>query len=112
MPRSSTECWTISFPRARFRPTSLDDAWHRFGMLPTGAALYGALFAAAPEVTRHGQDYPELPLSALALMSSGTAAGEVARRGDTALIDQRRMPLDGPLRGEVLLPLRVDRTAP
>lgn len=97
---------------ARFRPTSLDDAWRRFGSLPQGAALYGALFASAPEVTRRGQDYPELPLSALALMSSGTAAGEVARRGDAALIDERHLPLDGPLRGEVLLPLRVDRTAP
>ena len=97
---------------ARFRPTSLDDAWRRFGALPNGAALYGALFASAPEVTRRGQDYPELPISALALMSSGTAAGEVARRGDTALIDVRRLPFDGPLRGEVLLPLRVDHTAP
>ena len=97
---------------ARFRPTSLDDAWRRFGALRPSAGLYGALFASAPEVTRRGQDYPELPLSALALMSSVTAGGDVARRGDAALMDEQQLTLDGPLHGEVLLPIRVDHNAP
>ncbi len=97
---------------ARYRPTSLDDAWRRFGALRPSSALYASLFASAPEVTRRGQDYPELPLSALALLSSGTAGGEVARRGDAALVDETHLSFDGPMHGEVLLPLRVDRTSP
>ncbi len=97
---------------SRYRPTSLDDAWRRLAGARASNALYAALFAAAPEVTRRGQDYPELPISALALLASGTAAGDAGRRGNAARLDERRVTLDGPLRGEVLLPLRVERNAP
>jgi len=96
---------------ARFRPTSLDDAWRRLGELRPSDALYAALFASAPEVTRRGRDYPELPLSALAVLASGGAAGDAGARGNTARLDERRVPLEGSLRGEILLPLRVERNA-
>ena len=97
---------------SRYRPTSLDDAWRRLGDLRPSDALYGALFAAAPEVTRGGRDYPELPVSALALLASGTSGGDANRRSDAARLDERRENVNGPLRGEILLPLRVDRNAP
>ncbi|MEO5616605.1 MAG: hypothetical protein ABIS67_02460, partial [Candidatus Eisenbacteria bacterium] len=97
---------------SRYRPTSLDDAWRRLGDLRPSGALYGALFASAPEVTRRGHDYPELPLSALAVLASGTSGGDASRHGDGARFDERRHTLDGPLRGEILLPLKVDRNAP
>ncbi len=96
----------------RYRPTSLDDAWRRLGEMRSGDALYATLFASAPEVTREGRDYPELPVSALALLAGGQGAGDGGRRGDAARLDQRRVPLAGPLRGELLLSVQVDAKAP
>lgn len=96
----------------RFRPTSLDDAWSRLAHLRSPDGLYAALLARAPEVTSEGRDYPELPLSALALMASGQSAGDEARRGDTAWLDEVRLPLDGAIRGELLLQVQVDSKAP
>ncbi|MBI5711018.1 MAG: hypothetical protein HZC42_12070 [Candidatus Eisenbacteria bacterium] len=97
---------------ARYRPTSLDDAWRRLASSRPADALYAALFARAPEVTSDGRDYPELPVSALALLSSGQAAGDLARRGDTARLEETRQPLDGLTRGELLLSITVDSRAP
>lgn len=96
----------------RFRPTSLDDAWRRLGTLRTGDALYGALFARAPEVTSDGRDYPELPVSALALLAGGQGAGDAARRGDAARLDEKRVGLGGIVRGELQLQVTVDPAAP
>ena len=97
---------------ARYRPVSLDDAWRRLASTRPSDALYAALFARAPEVTSDGRDYPELPLSALALLSSDQAAGDLARRGDAARLDEVRQPLDGLTRGELLLSITVDSRAP
>ena len=96
----------------RYRPTSLEDAWHRLLDMRSGDALYATLFAAAPEVTREGRDYPELPVSALALLAGGQAAGDGGRRGDAARLDERRVPFTGPVRGELLLSVQVDSKAP
>jgi len=96
----------------RYRPTSLDDAWRRLGESRSSDALYGTLFALSPEVTREGRDYPELPLSALALMAGGQGAGDGGRRGDVARLDQERVPMAGPVRGELLLSVQVDPKAP
>jgi hypothetical protein len=96
----------------RYRATSLDDAWRRFGRMRDSEAIYASLFASAPEVTRNGADYPELPLSALAVMVSGQTAGDPVRRGDTAILDSVRVPVQEALRGELLLTLNVDRKAP
>jgi hypothetical protein len=96
----------------RYRPTSLDDAWRRLGDLRSGDALYGAMFARAPEVTSDGRDYPELPVSALALLAGGQGAGDAARRGDVARLDERRLPLGGMVRGELQLQVSVDPEAP
>lgn len=96
----------------RYRPTSLDDAWRRIGEARPGNALYAALFASAPEVTREGRDYPELPISALAMLAGEQAAGDGGRRGDAARLDERRVPFTGPLRGELLLAVMVDAKAP
>lgn len=97
---------------ARYRPVSLDDAWRRLASTRPSDALYAALFARAPEVTSDGRDYPELPLSALALLSSDQAAGDLTRRGDAARLDEVRHPLDGLTRGELLLSITVDSRAP
>lgn len=96
----------------RYRPTSLDDAWRRLAEVRPGDALYATLFASAPEVTREGRDYPELPVSALALLASGQGAGDGGRRGDVARLDQRRVAFAGPVRGELLLSVQVDSKTP
>ncbi len=96
----------------RFRPTSLDDAWRRLGAMRPGNALYATLFARAPEVTSDGRDYPELPVSALALLAGGQGAGDAARRGDAARLDEQRVTLGGPVRGELQLQVTVDAAAP
>jgi hypothetical protein len=99
------------FP-ARYRPTSLDDAWQRLARLRPSDALYAAIFASAPAVTAEGRDYPELPGSAAALLSSGLAAGEITNRTDAAMLGETRLPLEGVTRGQLLLPLNVDSKAP
>jgi len=96
----------------RYRPTSLDDAWRRLGTLRPGDALYAALFARAPEVTSDGRDYPELPVSALALLAGGQTAGDFAGRGELARLDEKRESLAGEVRGELQLQVAVDRDAP
>jgi hypothetical protein len=96
----------------RFRPTSLDDAWRRLPAMHASDGLFGALFARAPEMTVEGRDYPELPTSALTLMSSDQVASDRGRRGDVALLDQTRLPLSGVVRGELQLLITVDSKAP
>jgi hypothetical protein len=95
----------------RYRPASLEEAWRRIGELRNTNKLYATLLARAPEVTREGRDYPELPTSALALLSGGTAADDVSRRGSQAILDEVRHPVNGHLHGEVLLEVVVDRDA-
>lgn len=88
---------------ARFRPTSIADAWARFGQFAFGCA-YSSLWARAPEITAEGRDYPELPSSTLSVMSAPQMAGDRARRGDwVSYFDEQRLPLPGALRGELLL---------
>jgi SpoIVB peptidase S55 len=96
----------------RYRPTSLDDAWTRLADYRATDRLYAALFAAAPEVTRDGRDYPELPTSALALLAGSQSAGDDARRGDRTILDEARLELGGRLRGELQLEVQVDEKAP
>jgi hypothetical protein len=99
------------FP-ARYRPTSLDDAWRRLGGRRASDALYAVVVAVAPAVTAAGRDYPELPGSAAAVLSSGLAAGDAARRAEATLLDETRLPFGDVTRGELLLVLTVDSKAP
>jgi hypothetical protein len=99
------------FP-ARYRPTSLADAWRRLGRIRSSGALYAAILAVAPDVTAAGRDYPELPASAAAVLSSGLAAGDLARRTEAALLDETRLPLGGVARGELEVVLTVDSKTP
>ena len=96
----------------RYRPTSLDEAWQRLAGLRSSDAIYATITARAPELTSEGRDYPELPLSALLVLASGGAAGERSRTGDTAFLDQTRLPINGVLRGELVLEVTVDPKAP
>jgi hypothetical protein len=99
------------FP-ARYRPTSLADAWLRLGRLRPTDALYAVILADAPDVTAAGRDYPELPASSAAVLSSTLATGDLARRADAALLDETRLPLEGVTRGELQLVLTVDSKTP
>jgi len=104
----------------RFRATSLDDAWRRLANRRTSDALYASLYARAPEMSREGRDYPELPASALPLLgmagslsgSSGDATTDKSRPSDLAILDEVRQPLDGALRGEIVLQLSVETHTP
>ncbi len=97
---------------SRFRPVSLDDAFDKLARLRPANALYATLWARAPEVTRDGDDFPELPSSALAVLAAPQNAGEQARRATWAVFPGPGTPIEGMLRGEVLLELNVDHKAP
>lgn len=96
----------------RYRPVSLADAWARIATVHRSDALYSALWARAPEVTSDGEDYPELPNSALAVLASPEAAGDGARRSTWALFPGPQAKVDGELSGEIVLDVVVDRNAP
>jgi hypothetical protein len=97
---------------ARFRAVSLEDAWQRLGSVRRSDALYAGVWARAPEVSVDGDDLPELPSSALALLAPPLQAGERVRRSDWALVQELRTPVEGVLRGELTLDLVVDHLAP
>jgi hypothetical protein len=97
---------------SRFRSVSLEDAWQRLGTARRSDALYAGLWARAPEVSADGDDLPELPTSALAILAAPQQAGDRARRSDWALVQEARVPYAGVLRGELLLELIVDRQGP
>ncbi len=97
---------------ARFRAVSLEDAWQRLGASRRSDALYAGVWARAPEVSADGDDLPELPTSALALLASPLQAGDRVRRGDWALVEESHKSTTGVLRGELLLELVVDHLAP
>ena len=103
--------YTASRLPARFRVVSLEDAWQRLGNARRSDALHLTLWARAPEVNADGEDLPELPTSALAVLGSPQQAGDRARRGDWALVEELRRPLDRVVRGELLLEVMVDRNA-
>jgi hypothetical protein len=97
---------------SRFRPVSVADAWAKLSAVRTSDAIYTALWARAPEVTSDGEDFPELPASALAVLAAPQSAGDRARRSEWAVFADKGRPVDGQLRGEVVLELIVDRKAP
>lgn len=97
---------------ARFRAVSLEDAWQRLGSVRRSDALYAGVWARAPEVSMDGDDLPELPSSALAVLSPPLQAGERVRRSDWALVQESRKAIEGVLRGELTLDLVVDHLAP
>lgn len=97
---------------SRFRAVSLADAWQRLGSARRSDGLYAGLWARAPEVSADGEDFPELPTSALALLASPQQAGDRVRRGDWALVQESKLAVNGALRGEWLLEVVVDRQAP
>ena len=97
---------------ARYRPTSLDDAWRRFAALRRGTTLHAVVLAEAAAVTTGGRDYPDLPPSADALLSSGLTAAEEDRRSGGSFVGEVALPLAGVVRGELLLNLTVDSKAP
>jgi hypothetical protein len=96
----------------RFRVVSLQDAWDRLAAVRRSDVLLAGLWARAPEIDTDGGDLPELPTSALALLAPPQQAGDRARRGDWALVEEVRRPEDVVVRGELLLELVVDRQAP
>lgn len=97
---------------ARYRPVSVADAWERLAASRPSTALYTAVWARSPEVTADGEDFPELPTSALAVMTPAQSAGDRQRRGDWALMTEQRFEVPGALRGEIVLEFEVSRQAP
>ena len=96
----------------RYRPGSLGEAWSRLSEFRPSDRLHAALLARAPEVTRSGRDYPELPTSALALLAGGQEAEDAVRRGSQAYLDRADRRFDGQVRGELQLEVEVDPAAP
>lgn len=97
---------------SRFRVVSVEDAWQRLALTRRSDMLHVGLWARAPEVTSDGEDLPELPNSALAVLASGQQAGDRARRGEWALVQEVQRKFDDVIRGELVLELVVDRLAP
>jgi hypothetical protein len=96
----------------RFRLLSYEQAWRRLETVRRTDAVHALLWGRAPEVNADGVDLPELPNSALAVLGSTQQAGERARRGDWALIQEVRSAREQVVRGELMLELTVDRRAP
>ena len=96
---------------ARFRPVSFEDAWIRLQSFRPSDALYAGLWARAPEVTQDGEDWSELPSSALPILVPATQSGDRARKGDWALASEGTHPMNGVLRGELLMDVNVDDQA-
>jgi len=90
----------------------VDDAERRLGALRHSDRLYSALWARSPDVTRDGEDYPELPTSALAVLAPTQGSNERIRRADWALLAVQSLALDAVLHGEVALDVNVDDRAP
>ena len=109
---SEADRFTATRLPARFRPISIADAWDRFRSFKSSDALYSALWARAPEITTGGRDYPELPASTMAVMSAPQTAGDLARRGEWAILDEQRLPMPGAVRGEILLEVNVETKSP
>ena len=63
-------------------------------------------------VTADGNDYPELPGSAGALLSSRLAAAGQDGRSDRAFVAETALPVAGVVRGELQLGITVDSKAP
>jgi hypothetical protein len=97
---------------ARYRPTSLEDAWQRFAALRHGNTLHAVLVVDGASVTTGGSDYDDLPASAAALLSGGSTTAEADQRSGSALVGEVRMPFPGVVRGELVVNLTVDPKAP
>jgi hypothetical protein len=97
---------------ARFRVHSVEAAGKRLALCRRSDALHVGVWARAPEISVDGEDLPELPNSALAILAPGQQAGDRARRGDWALMQEVRRARDEVVRGELVLELVVDRLAP
>jgi hypothetical protein len=97
---------------SRFRVVSVEDAWTRLAQTRRSDALHVGIWARAPEITSDGEDLPELPNSALAVLAPGQQAGDRARRGEWALVQEVKRSFDEVIRGELVLELVVDRLAP
>ncbi|MEO5988724.1 MAG: SpoIVB peptidase S55 domain-containing protein [Candidatus Eisenbacteria bacterium] len=109
---SESDRFTATRLPARFRPASIEEAWDRLASFKSSDALYSALWARAPEITTGGRDYPELPASTMAVMSAPQTAGDQARRGEWALLDEQRLAMPGVVRGELLLEVNVESKSP
>lgn len=96
---------------ARFRVLSLADGIARLSAARQNDELHVTLWARAPEVSADGDDLPELPSSAVALLAPSQSGGDRARRSDWAVLGDQRFDEPYVLRGEVLLELVVDRQA-
>ncbi len=97
---------------SRYRPTSVADGVRRLAALKSSDALYAALWARAADVSRDGEDYPDLPSSAMPLLAPALEVGGGIRRGDWALVGERSVSIEGVLRGEAALDVNVDDRAP
>lgn len=109
---SEADRFTATRLPGRYRPTSLADAWHRLAAVRASDALHAMLWARAPEVTSDGEDYPQLPGSALAVMAPSQSAGDHARRGDWVLVAEDARTFPGVVRGELQVEVAVDSKAP
>ncbi len=96
----------------RFRPVSFDDAWQRLAASRRSDTVNLMLWGRAPEINRDGEDLPELPASATAVLAPGTQSSERSRRADWAIVEDVRQPVPAVVRGELMLELVVDHRAP
>lgn len=96
----------------RFRPVSLEDAWQRLAAARRSDTVNLVLWGRAPEVNLEGQDMPELPTSAVAILAPAQQGGDRARRSDWTIVQDVRQSMSSVVRGELMLELVVERRVP
>jgi hypothetical protein len=96
----------------RYRSNSVDELLRRLQELPRSSRLYLAAYAATPEVSLRGRDYPDLPPSAQLLLGGRQAADASARWGRASRLGEVWREYDWIVTGGTTLTVEISPHAP
>jgi hypothetical protein len=95
----------------RYRAHSVDELLRRLAELPKQSRLYLAAYAAAPQASLRGRDYPELPPSAQIVLSGRQSADASMRWGRASRLGESHRAYDRVVSGGTTLAVQVSRRA-
>jgi hypothetical protein len=96
----------------RYRSNSVDEMLRRLQEFPRSSRLYLAAYAATPEVSVRGRDYPDLPPSAQILLGGRQAADASARWGRASRLGEVWREYDWIVSGGTTLTVEISPHAP